>query len=66
MTDYQGACVCLYARTSAAQQAGNDLPISDEAERLKIWCEKNGAVIADIVAASGESGTTLTAHDSTA
>ena len=49
MTDYQGARVCIYARASATRRTERDAATADQVEGLKIWCKKNGAVIADIV-----------------
>lgn len=49
MTDYQGVRACIYARTSTTRRTKRDVSISDQVERLKIWCEKNGAIIVDAV-----------------
>ena len=55
MTDYRGARVCIYARVSTSRQAKNDLSIPDQIERLKIWCEQNGAVVVDTIVEPGAS-----------
>lgn len=57
MTDYQGVQVCIYARASATRQMTKDWSIVDQVERLKTWCEKNGAVIADTVVEPATSAT---------
>lgn len=57
MTDYHGVRVCIYARASATRRTTKDWPIADQVERLKTWCEKNGAIIADTVVEPDTSGT---------
>lgn len=57
MTDYEGAHVCIYARASTTHPTERDAATTDQVECLKIWCEKNGAVIADTVVEPGTSGT---------
>lgn len=57
MTDYRNARVCIYARVSTSKQAKNDLSIPDQVDRLKTWCEQNGAIVVDTVVEPGASAT---------
>lgn len=57
MTDYRNARVCIYARVSTLKQAKNDLSIPDQVERLKNWCEQNGAAVVDTIVEPGASAT---------
>src|SRR3712207_325845 len=57
MTNFRDARVCIYARVSTSRQAKNDLSIPDQVDRLKAWCEQNGASVVEIVIEPGASAT---------
>jgi len=57
VADYKGAHVYIYARASATRRTDRGAAISDQIERLKLWCEKNGTIIADTVVEPATSAT---------
>lgn len=57
MSSFRDARVCIYARVSTSRQAKNDLSIPDQVERLKAWCEQNGATVVEIIIEPGASAT---------